>query len=591
LLSNSFLRQHEVFVHVETTAASVKRGAAVTTSGQAAFSRREQLVNHISRNTGRVATFEPDFWRLDGSFMLPPPNTDGTVETGFVSAQLSNAAGNFAAVPEITVNFATPQSLPCVAMTFDTASGEVLDAARFRAFSTAGQVVLDETISGNRALQMSTTGGAVNAARVTINLIRTAQPFRRARVVELHFGPVLEFDNSDIVSVTNIRQTESSGKALPVNKLSMRILNKSRFDLLDNTSDAAKLTESLPMTHTHSIKQGNRQTWTNCGKFYLDSWTVRDNHVKMLGYGGAKRLGDEIYRESAFGQHTLGAIARHIAADAGFDVDVPPVMNQSPLFPRFLGNVSHRAALSIVAQAACCALFEDAAGVLRFVDTLEMPTASSFAAILDFETQFAPPEVDLRVDFNGVLLREFFVSLEAGRPMLAAVDAAGITDVLIPFDRPIYSGGTAVASAGFALTNVRFHAMYMTATVHGTGRCEITISGNRAFFAATDTFHAAPWFSGESEQKPYVADLPLFLTNVSRITEIRNWYLRRTFALLANRVVCKANWRQDPTVGVGDAAVLQVHRDGRAVSGRVVAQEMDFDRGVLRGRTVLETRD
>jgi len=591
--SVSIMRQHEVFVQVETTPAAVKRGATVATSGQASFSRSDQLVNHIAHAAGRIATFEPDFWRLDGSFMLPPANHDGLTEVGFVSSQISSSSGNFAVNPEIAVDFATPFSPKCVSMVFDTATGEVVDTARFRCFDPAGQVVLDETISGNRAIQMTTRGGATNVARVVVELIRTAQPFRRGRVVELHFGPVLEFDNNDIVSVTNIRQGDPSGRSLPTNKLTARILNKARFDVLDDTSYAADLTERLTMTHTHSIKQGNRQTWTFCGNFYLDSWTIRNEHVKLLGYGGAKRLGDEIYRESAFAQHTLGAIARHVAADAGFEVIVPPVMNMSPLFPRFLGNVSHRAALSVIAQAACCMLFEDTRGRLRFVDMLDA-TGGEPASVLDYEVQFAPPKVDNTAEYSGILLREHFVSLEAGRPMLAAVDVAGVTDVLIPFDRPIYSGGAVAASAGFVLTNVRFFAMYMTATVHGTGRCELTISGNRAFFAAADTFHPAAWFADDASnatQKPYVVDLPLFLTNVSRIDEIRNWYLARKFALLANRVTCNASWRQDPAVGIGDAAVMQVHRDGRAVGGVVVLQEMEYERGVLRGRTVLDARD
>ena len=581
LKDDGALRRHEIFVGIYTVAAEVKEGAAVSVSAQAQFSQAAQLVNHISHSTGKMATFEPGFWRLDGSFMLTGSGSGNNIEVGFASSQLSGANGVFAAPPEIVVNLAAEVDIENISMVFDRATGEVMESVRFRAFDGQNRVVLDETIVGNLAMRMSTRGGALGVRRVEMVLLRTATPRRRARVLEIDFGPVLEFGGEDIVSVNNLRQGDE-GRGLPVNRLRARIANEGRYNLLDRGSDVRFLKEKLPVEHNHSIVGGVQRQWVHCGSFYLNNWKIKDDYVEFVSYSRGKEIGKSIYRESSFRQFTLGDIARHVAADGGFRVAVPFAMNISPWFPRFFGNISHRAALSLIARAACCLLFEDTRGVFRFLDPLD--EAGDFGDLLDFDKMFGAPKIETNVNYNGVMLRESFVSLESGQ-VTASEEVWGEKDVEIPFDRPIYSGGWARASSGFGLSNVNFSAMYMTGRLQGFGSTDIEIGGNRANFARSDVFYPAPWFRAGMERQPLVVDLPLFLTNLSRIGDVRNWFLARKFALLARRVVCDVNWRQNPSVGPGDMVLVQADGSGRRVFGVVTGSEMDFDRGVLRGRT------
>jgi len=418
---------------------------------------------------------------------------------------------------------------------------------------------------------------------VVITILRTARARRRARVAAVHFGRVMQYDGEDIAEINCVQQADPLCRSFPQNRLRVKIFNKGRFGILHNVGEARHLRERQGVEYTQSVTDDMGTRWTHLGRFALDGWQIEDNFVEFTALGRSSGLGDGVYYESSFAMYTLGQMARHVAAQAGFEVHVPRSMDTSPFMPRFFGNLSHRAVLMMIAQLASCLLFEDRAGVLRFVDIVD--ETGGLTDLLDYERLYAPPKVGLGTFYNGVLLTQTHMSLEAGRVTQTEVNVAGSTPVMIPFDRPIFSGGNAVVSPGFSLINPRFHNMYMTGTIVGNGRCNVEIHGNRAAFAASETFYPAPWFTTQQGQHPYVVNLPIFLQNMTHLQEVRSWFLRRKFAMLAKRVTAVADWRQNPAINPGDRVNVQVDRVGRSVASHVVHQELDFDRGVLRGKT------
>jgi len=396
----------------------------------------------------------------------------------------------------------------------------------------------------------------------------------------------MQFDGEDIVEINTVQQADAEGRRFPQNMMRLKILNNGRFSLIHNDSEARHLHERQLVEYTHGVFSDNYARWSHVGNYYLNNWAVRENHVDFTAYGRTRDLGTAVYRDSSFGLFTLGQIARHVAASAGCEVVVPRVMDNSPLFPRFFGNVTHRAALSAIAQVASCLLFEDKEGRICFVDALD--TRQGSRDVLDYENMFEPPRIGLGTFYNGIMLTEKFVTLDMNHMQRVQVDAWGMEDITIPFDRPVYSGGwlrLTDDSWHFSVTNVQFHAMYMTARIQGFGQCNMEIFGNRANFAPLEWFMHAPWFDASQGQRPYVVDVPMFLQNIMHIAQTRNWFFARKFAMLAKRVVCDANWRQNPALGPGDEVSVQMWADGRSGSAHVLSQELNFNRGVLRGNT------
>jgi len=569
-----------VKVYLTTAPASIKEAAAISATDQHQHSVAAQMLNGVSHQGGKLASYEPDYWRLDGSFMLPVEHFNTQMEVGYASSSISDAQGNFAIAPRFDISFETPQNMDCLSLVFDAATGETADTISIWARGADNMTAFSETIVGNRDVVVSTKIGGENVSHIVIMITKTARPFRRARVAEIHFGHVLAFDGEDIVEVNNLRQADALGRNLPANRLHTRIINKGRFSLLDEAGEIRHLKDKCLVEHVHGVFIGNRREWTHCGNFLLSDFAVHENHVDITAHGRVMDLAAGVYMQSSFQLFTLGAIARHVAADAGVAVRVPPVMDNSPTFLRFFGNVSHRAALGAIAQMASCLLYEDNFGVLNFVDATEAPR--DLADNLDYEKMFAQPRIGLGAYYNGVLLRERMLKIEPGT-VTVTQEVWGAADIKIPFDRPIFSDGWAQASNGFALTNVVFHAMYMTARLQGNGVCTLQIHGNRSAFSENEVFYPAPWYEEAQGKHPYTVDLPNFLHNVAHIAALRSWFLRRKFAMLAKRMVCEAVWRQNPTLAPGDGVSMQVDRDGKTLVGHVLRQEMNFSRGVLRG--------
>jgi len=584
LSDNGILRKSRGLVTFVDGADGVKSGAVVQTTAQAMFSRAAQLVNGVSHIGGKMASFEPNFWRLDGSFMLPVGASHSQMEIGFVSLQMSDVEGIFSSVPEIVISFPTARNLPLVAVVFDHAAGEAAGSLRFRAFDGANNVILDEVVQNvDRANVLHSTRGANGVRRVVISVLTTINPLRRARIAEVHFGRVLQYDGEDIVQVNSVAQADPACRAFPQNRLRVKIFNKGRFGVLGDEGDARHLRQRQTVEYAQMTADGAGERWMHLGNFALDSWEIRENMVELLAYGRSSGLGNEIYRDSAFEMFTLGQMARDVARAAGFEVIVPRCMDVSPFIPRFFGNVSHRAALIMIAELASCMLYEDRRGVLRFVDILD--EASALTDRLDYEKLFVPPKIEMGAFYNGVILTETWMTIEQGQASRADIDVSGSANVMIPFDRPIFSGGHAEVSVGFSLINPRFHAMYMTGTLTGNGRCTLEIHGMRAAFAGSETFYRAPWFAASQGEHPYVVKLPVFLHNMTHLSEVREWFLRRKFGMMSKRIGIDADWRQNPALDVGDGVLVQVDRAGRMVDGAVVRQEVDFDSGVLRGKT------
>lgn len=76
-----------IFNIVDTDAAT---DATITASSENDFSKRTQVSNAIRDASGKYATFENDYWKLDGSFNLPPKSTESGYEVGWWSNELSS---------------------------------------------------------------------------------------------------------------------------------------------------------------------------------------------------------------------------------------------------------------------------------------------------------------------------------------------------------------------------------------------------------------------------------------------------------------------------------------------------------------------
>ena len=50
--------------------------ASTSVTSEASISRKSQVTNSNINMAGKLATFENDYWKLDGTYVLPPKSTE-----------------------------------------------------------------------------------------------------------------------------------------------------------------------------------------------------------------------------------------------------------------------------------------------------------------------------------------------------------------------------------------------------------------------------------------------------------------------------------------------------------------------------------
>ncbi|MDR2167436.1 MAG: hypothetical protein LBE35_06280 [Clostridiales bacterium] len=585
------LRENSALITYIAGGAGIKSGATVTATAahQAVFSQVSQVLNGRSHTSGKIATLEPDFWRLDGSFMLPVAGSN-RLEVGFVSRLACDSNGQWAAAanrPILNIHFPTPRDVSMVTIVSDRNADNYVRRVAITGFNASGGSV------GGGIVTLAPDGSAAlnnfnNLVRLQIQIITMSRGFRLARVAEVHFGRVTVFDDEDILNINTIHEGDPEGRGLPYNQMQVKLANKGRFNVLNPGSGLLPLLEQgCQIEYAHGIRfpnQSNPMFWTNYAGYFLDKWSVNNESVELVAHSRSKFLDSSIFMNSRFPLEHMGDLARRIALDAGINVVVPHVMNTYPRFPGFTGNISHRAALAQLAELSSCMIHEARDGTIHFIDLFSIHQGE-LKGDIDFENSFAPPEATQSDYYNGITLSEHLISLTDGVLANVEFSVAGTLDIVIPYDSPIWGDANVTVTHGFSISNIRRHTMYLEARLMGNGRCSVQVRGWRVSMLTTKEFYPAPWKQTNEVEKPYVVDLPMFIANAVHIQSVRDWFLERKFNLLRNLVFVKANWRQDPARDLGDNNMFQIDKNGRRVRCRAFYQEMEYNKGILNGTT------
>lgn len=576
------IRKTAAIVSFSMVAPEAKEKATAVLPKENAFSRGSQIINNITDISARVATLEPSYWRLDGSFVLPVLPESSEMEVGLWSGAMSDENGEFAEAPTITIVFEETQNIPKLGIAFDEPAGEFITDFEIWAYNGLDKLIYNERISDNKAAYAASTGGMPGVYKIVIKLYRTNNPHRFARISEIDFGVVIKFDNSDIFDLSLITEGDPKGSRFPNSAFNLSIANKGRFDQLDSKSFAQYLYKRQAFEYKHGAVDENGATrWVYCGAYYLDNWSVSDNTVDFTAVGKASVLEKSTYYDSTFQENTVGYWIKSILEQAGFAHSIAPILDTSPFVTGFFGNVTYRDALAFLTEISGCLAFEDKQNTIRFVDTLG---DCESVDRLDYNNMLRAPKVKMESYYNGINLAEYSVSVKNGQ--LARIDLAveETADITVYFEKPLYKSPAYTLSAGFSLSNVAYHTMFMTAKITGNGTATLTVTGDMAEMVKAERFYPAPWFDPMEPIFAYTVDLPMMIVTPD-FPLFRDWFLKRKFALLQKRLTCDIAWRQSPEREVGDKILVQVNKQNQDIPMVAYEQTIEFSGGVLKGNT------
>lgn len=259
----------------------------VNSSGEAAFSKGQQLHDKELSLNSRYATLEPGRWVLDGSFRLIPDDpAQLTGEVGFVGDTLSGEDGTFASPVYAELTFANCSILQACSVYFsdDPVDGIAEDFSV--AVYSGSTAVYTKDFTGNTDVSVSLDGFTVydpTAIRVTVT--KWSLPGRRLRVAEIIPG-IYEAWTDDILASIDIQMRGNfSCLAIPYGTCTLRMDNLDRrFEPRNKSGIFQSIEErqAIPIAVGCELEDGSAE-YKQVGVFYQANggWKTGDNAMTM----------------------------------------------------------------------------------------------------------------------------------------------------------------------------------------------------------------------------------------------------------------------------------------------------------------------
>lgn len=248
--------------------------ATVTVSSEAEISRKDQLHNQ-KRDRPAYATFEKDYWRLDGSFVLPPKRSEPGFEVGWYSDVFSGANGVFPSVQIMDFTFTQPHDSLGITITFDSPANEYATDFDIEVYNSAGGIIDSFQIRGNdKSRYVLDREQLYQYRRIKITLLKWCKPGRRAKVTEVSFGVVREYSDDSLIKVNLLEEIIPTSATVPSNELKFVVDNSSKeFNILNPNGFYKYLQERQAAVVEMGVEVSpNVFEYVGMGYYYLIDW-------------------------------------------------------------------------------------------------------------------------------------------------------------------------------------------------------------------------------------------------------------------------------------------------------------------------------
>lgn len=345
-------------------ALALKQDATFSAADKQTFSKTSDL------NSGNVAskpyaTFEPDFWLLDGAYKFKPTN-DSLVHVGLMSLSMSDENGDFSVPPVLTITFGSVQSLDGLTLRFSSYTDDFADNIDV-AYYDASDVPIRTDNYTPADWEFSTGQAVSNFKEIIITFNATNKPYRYLRVTGVDFGELVYFTGADIQAADVVQEVNPLSLELPIDTLDLRLYSTDAdFSIINPTGSYAKLKEKQPLDVYEIVNGGD----VYIGQFYLHKWKNPANNIiefsatDWLGILDGQTYMGGIWTSPINAEDLIGDILT--AAGSAYELDSALVGEQ---VKGWIPICSYREALQQIAFVVGAWVTCSRAGVIRILKT------------------------------------------------------------------------------------------------------------------------------------------------------------------------------------------------------------------------------
>jgi len=255
-----------IVILVNQGALTIKADASVLLQfgGMQSFGDIADLELNIAQ-INPYATYEPDYWLLDGNYKLAPASG---AHVGYMSTVMSGTNTNFTAGPEVRFYFTVNHSTTGLKLYFSEFSGDWTDSITVTFRDAAESVIRSDTYTPNAAT-FETNQAVSNFRRIDLIFNSTNKAQRYARLTGIDFDDLTIFSGSDVKEARLIEQIDPLAIELPINTLDLKLFSAAGdFSIVNPAGIYANLQYKEPLDVYENIN--NEIVYV--GRFYLDTW-------------------------------------------------------------------------------------------------------------------------------------------------------------------------------------------------------------------------------------------------------------------------------------------------------------------------------
>lgn len=348
--------------------------ASTSDNGHEFFSNTIQLADETTKEAVKWGTLETDLWILDGSIEILPdqgPYGNG----GYIGNVLSNEQGKHAPHPIITITFSRvyTQLIPGMMVNWGTAYGEY--ATKFKITIYNGDAIEKTiTVNDNTDVESIIEEDIQNYDKITLEVLEWCRSDRRARIESIVVGIKKIYDKSKLISYSHSMEVDALSAALPKAEITFEITNLDGEYNPDNPQGAEKyLIERQAVVVRYGYKLGDEIEWIKAGTFYLNEWETPQNGISatfsardLLEFMSDEYTGTSSGTLEAIATAALTQASLPMSSVSGNRWQLDSVLStiNAPSGVD-LNGYTIAEVLQLVANAACCVLYQDRDGILH----------------------------------------------------------------------------------------------------------------------------------------------------------------------------------------------------------------------------------
>jgi hypothetical protein len=410
-------------VEFDLTDIDAAEDATPIATSAAAISNISQTHDRVTEMSNKLATLEPDYFLLDGTFILPDESDND--EVGWWSSEMSDADGNFATDQVLQFDFTEDQSSVGFTVVFDDKADEYAKEFTIQVYDSSDTLLDEEDITENTLNTYISEMSVEDYRKVIITFTKTINSYRRIRVCEVSFGIVRIFTAENLQSVNVTGEIDPVAASLPSSELTFVIDNSDGvYNIINPDSVYSYLQEGQKIDVKIGIgEEENNIELIKMGRFYYTTSESSSNSLTadITANDLFYTLTDTTCGIGETGTWTVDEAVAAVILDSGLDIttNIPTAIGSRTINKCIPSDSSHLEALRLIAQAAMSTCYFNRDDELEFiefeegtvVDTLdednmyESPTVSDLGRINKVELTVNDEYADTEVVYTSTNMK------------------------------------------------------------------------------------------------------------------------------------------------------------------------------------------